>query len=198
MTSRAVHVASAALVFTFAPAALAAPRIADESGTPVKIVSSHVDTQVFIARGPVPSRPEEDPFEPIGVAPIDIKLAPGMYTMETVGPTQSVGHQTVLIDRWPTTIEVRTGDASVKTIGTILIATGVIAIVAGIVTVVTFGQGNDKNFNKFAVAIPLLVGGAAVTGIGIGMSFLGATNIAPAKQPTALPQGAMLNATLAF
>lgn len=190
--------APALLVLTLAPALHAEPKIADPDGTPVTIVSSHTDTEVFIARGPVNSRNAPEAFEPLGVAPVDVKLAPGTYTLESTGPTQSLGHQIITVDHWPVKIEIRTGDATVKTLGTILIALGVVSILAGIVVVVSFGQG-DKAFDKYPLAIPLLAGGAGAAGIGVGMSFLGATNIGPVLAPKpAAPTGAQAILSLRF
>jgi hypothetical protein len=189
-----------ALVASLAPKAAAqqAPSIADENGTPVTITSTHVDTTIYLAKGPVPRHPEVDSFEKIGIAPLTIKLAPGIYTIESDGPTQTMAHETLMIDRWPTTIEVRTGDAAVRTLGTVMVAAGVISIIAGIVVIATFGKGDSSNFDKYTVALPLLGVGAGVAGIGVGFSFWGATTVATSTPPGALPRGAMVNAGVRF
>ncbi len=184
------------LVFAIEVSVSGAPRIADEVGTPVTITSSHTDTVIYLAKGPVPSRSEPDLFEDVGVAPLQIKLAPGIYTVETSGPTQSTGHEVITVDRSPVTMHVRTGDAAVRTFGSILIAAGVVAIVAGIVVVASFSKG-DSSFDKYQFAIPFLAGGAAGAGIGVGMTFLGSTNVASANQ-TNVPKGAAVQAFLRF
>ena len=180
------------------------PKIEDAAGTVVTVTSDHTDTEIFVAKGPVPKHHEIDSFERVGVAPTQIKLAPGIYTFETEGPTQSSGHELVTVDRWPLDVKVKTGDATVKTFGTILLALGVVSIIGGIVVVATFGQG-DKQFDKYTLAIPMLAGGAGVIGIGVGLSFLGGTTIQqampPAAQPPpspAPPKAAQANLTLKF
>ncbi len=176
------------------------PKIEDPSGAPVTITSDHTDTEIFVAKGPVPRHHEIDTFERVGVAPTTVKLAPGIYTFETEGPTQSSGHELVTVDRWPMNVTVKTGDATVKTLGTILIALGVVSIVGGIVVVATFGQG-DKQFDKYTLAIPMLAGGAGVIGIGVGLSFLGGTSIQQATAPAAPPgppKAALANVALKF
>jgi hypothetical protein len=186
-------------VLAYAPIAAAQPKIADENGTPVHITANHNDTTILIAKGPVPKRAEPDPFERLGVAPIDIKLAPGIYTIETEGPTQSLGHETITVDRWPMNVEVRTGDAAVKTIGTVLLAVGTLAIITGIVVVASFGSGEGK-FDKYAYSIPFFVGGAVTATVGVGMIFLGATNVRAEtpKTPSSLPQGLGLQGFVRF
>jgi hypothetical protein len=174
---------------------MGAPKIADENGTPVHFESSHVGTTIYLAKGPVPRRAEPDPFEIVGVAPLDIKLAPGIYTIETEGPTQSTGHETIMIDRWPMTVQVKTGDAAVRSIGTVLLAAGTLAIITGIVIVASFGSG-EGNFNKYTFSIPFLAGGAAFAGVGVGMLFLGATNVSGQTPPAPRPAG--VQASLRF
>ena len=183
----AARVAPALFILAIAPSVRAEPpKIEDPDGTKLTITSDHTDTEIWVAKGPVPRHHEIDTFERIGIAPLELKLAPGIYTFETEGPTQSAGHETVTVDRWPMNVKVKTGDASVKGIGTILIALGVVSIIGGIVVVATFGQG-DKKFDKFTIAVPLLAAGAGVAGIGIGMSFLGATNVQATTPPTTAP-----------
>jgi hypothetical protein len=144
----------------------------------VTITSDHTDTIVFIAKGAVPSTVYPDPFENIGPAPVTVKLSPGLYTIETDGPTQTMGHETITVDRWPVNVQVRTGDAMVRTFGTIGIATGVLGILAGIVVLATFGHNESaQSSDKFTVAIPLLVGGGVFALGGVGLSFLGATHV---------------------
>jgi hypothetical protein len=182
------RLASALVVLAFAPAAAAEPKIADENGTPVHIESNHIETTIFIAKGPVPRRAEPDPFEKLGEAPVDIKLAPGIYTIETEGPTQSTGHETITVDRWPMTVKVKTGDAAVRSIGTVLLAAGVLGIITGIVIVASFGSGEGK-FDKYTFSIPFFLGGAAFAGVGVGMLFLGATNLSASTPPAPKPAG---------
>jgi hypothetical protein len=180
---------------TFTPLATATPKIADDSGTPVHIESNHGQTTVYIAKGPVPRRAEPDPFENLGLAPVDVKLAPGIYTIETEGPTQSTGHETLTVDRWPLDVKVKTGDAAVRSIGTVLLAAGVLGIITGIVIVASFGTGEGK-FDKYAFSIPFFAGGAAFAGVGVGMLFLGATNVSAQTPPA--PRATGVQAALHF
>jgi hypothetical protein len=191
------RIAPALLLMTFTPVAAAAPKIADENGTPVHIESSRPQTTVYIAKGPVPRRAEPDPFEILGVAPVDVKLAPGIYTIETEGPTQSTGHETITVDRWPLDVKVKTGDAAVRSIGMVLLAAGTLAIITGIVIVASFGSGEGK-FDKYTFSLPFFLGGAASAGIGVGMLFLGATNISAQMPPSQAPRGAGLQASVHF
>jgi hypothetical protein len=156
----------------------ATPKIEDENGTPVTITSDHTDTTIFIAKGAVPSTVYPDPFEKLGQAPVTVKLSPGLYTIESDGPTQTMGHETITVDRWPVKVQVRTGDATVRALGTVSIAAGVLAILSGIVVITTFGHNESaQNTNKYTVAIPLLVGGGILGLGGVGFSFLGATHV---------------------
>src|SRR5262249_4020326 len=152
---------------------------------------------VYIAKGPIPRRAQPDPFEAVGGAPIDLKLAPGIYTIETEGPTQSTGHETITVDRWPVTVRVKTRDAAVRSIGTVLPSAGVLGIITGIVIVASFGSGEGK-FDKYTFSIPFLAGGAAFAGIGVGMMFLGSTNVSAQTPPTQAPKPVGVQASLTF
>jgi hypothetical protein len=181
-------------LITFSRQATAAAKIEADNGTPVTFTSTRPDTEIFVAAGDVPDRAYPDPFENVGVAPLTLKLAPGLYTIETVGPTQSTVHETIMVDRWSRSYEVRPGDATVKTVGIVAIATGVVSILAGIIVAVSFGQG-DGSFNKFAIAIPLLVAGGGVTLGGVGLSILGTTRLKEQKDKPAPPSAAGLGPT---
>jgi hypothetical protein len=143
----------------------------------VSIISKDPATEIYVAHGDVPIGEMPDPYERLGVVPINIKLAAGTYSLETASPRQSTGHQRFVVEQGkPLVIEVRPGDASVKGIGAVVIGLGVVSIVLGIVVVVTFAP-NDSHFDRWGVGIPLALGGAVATGVGIGMTAFGATDM---------------------
>ncbi len=167
------------------PAPAQGPRIAYESGVEVTITSKDPATEVFLAHGDVPIGVFPDPFERIGLTPITIKLAAGTYSIETAAPTQSGSHERFMVEQGrPVHVEVHPGDANVKAVGAVLAGLGVASIVLGIIAIVSFSP-NDQTYNRFGIGLPLVIGGAAGCGIGVGMSFLGATTlkIGPATQP---------------
>ena len=165
-----------------APATLIAPspalaKIADAAGTPVTIGASNNDTWIFLAKGDVPENTLPDPFERVGVAPLEIRLAPGVYTLESGSPTSSTGRARFRVEQGhPFHIDVSNGDAMVKTFGAISIGTGIIAVLLGIVTIVSVSS-NDSHFNRYALGLPLLIGGGAASALGVGLSFAGATSV---------------------
>ncbi len=161
------------------------PKIAYDKGVEVRITSKDPSTEVFLAHGDVPIDTFPDPYERVGLAPLTIKLAAGTYSLETASPTQSTAHDRFMVEQGhPLDIEVRPGDANVKSIGAVLAGLGVVSIVLGVVAIVSFSP-NDSSYNRFGVGLPLIIGGAAGCGIGIGMTVLGATTVRvdPHAQP---------------
>lgn len=166
-----------------ATAAAAGPKIAYEGGVEVTITSKDPATEVFLAHGDVPGGTFPDPYERVGLAPLTIPLAPGTYSIETASPTQSTGHERFMVEQGrPLKLEVRPGDASVKSIGAVLAGLGVVSILLGVVAILSFSP-NDQNYNRFGIGLPLIGGGAGACGIGIGMTVLGATDVHVEKQP---------------
>jgi hypothetical protein len=158
-------------------------KIAYEKGVEVEITSKDPATEIFLAHGDVPGGTYPDPYERIGLAPITIKLAAGTYSIESASPTQSTGHDRFMVEQGkPLHIEVHGGDPNVKSVGAVLAGLGVVSIVLGVVSIVSFGP-NDSSFDRFGVGLPLIVGGAAGCGIGIGMTVLGATTVDVHAQP---------------
>jgi hypothetical protein len=160
-------------------------------GTQVEIVSKDVATEVFLARGDVPGGTLPDPFVRMGVVPVTVKLAPGIYTVETSSATSSMGHERIFVEQGsPLRVEVKSGDAMVKTIGTTLIGLGVVATVLGVVAIVSISP-HDENYNRFAIGLPLVIGGVAGAGLGWALVSAGSTSIvAPHLPPGAMPRGA--------
>ena len=164
------------------PATLVAPspalaKIADAAGTPVTIGASKNDTWIFLAKGDVPENTLPDPFERVGVAPLEIRLAPGVYTIESGSPTSSTGRARFRVEQGrPFHIDVSNGDSTVKTFGAVTIGTGIVAVLLGIVTIVSVSS-NDSHFNRYAIGLPLLIGGGVASAVGVGLSFAGATSV---------------------
>jgi hypothetical protein len=182
-----------------APAQHAGPQIAYEVGVEVTITSKDPATEIYLAHGDVPIGTYPDPYERIGLAPITIKLAAGTYSIETASPTQSTGHERFMVEQGrPQHIEVRPGDANVKAVGAVIAGLGVVSIVLGVVAIVSFSP-DDSSYNRFGIGLPLILGGAAGCGIGIGMTVLGATSVHVEHQPQpGRPVGAVPSMTFAF
>jgi hypothetical protein len=158
-----------------APASV--PQIESPGGVPVTVTSRGPSTEIFIAHGDVPAGAVPDPFERVGVAPLDLQLAPGTYTMETASPTASGGHQRFAIEAGaPMTVQVRPGDANVKGIGSVLIGLGVVSVLLGVVAIVSISP-DDSHYNRFGIGLPLLLGGAGGACLGVAMTALGSTDI---------------------
>lgn len=176
------------------PATPSAAKIADSAGTRVTITSSNLDTWIYLAKGDVPEGAVPDPFERIGVAPLEILLAPGVYTIESGNPTSSTGHTRFRVEQGQAlAIEIRNGDSMVKTLGAVFIATGIVAILLGVLTIVSIAP-HDESFHRYTIGVPLLAGGAISSAVGIGLTFAGATTF---KMPTS-NQATMGGITLSF
>jgi hypothetical protein len=195
--------AAAALACALAsPAALAGdpapmptpthPAIAYEPGTEVTFSSKDPATELYLAHGDVPVGAMPDPFERVGLTPLTIKLAAGTYSVETAGPTQSAGHERFMVEQGrPLHIEVRPGDANVKTFGTVIAGLGVVSVILGVVAILSFSP-NDSHYDRFGIGLPLILGGAAGCGIGVGMTALGATAVRVDHQPLPAPRAALV------
>jgi hypothetical protein len=169
-----------------------APAIASPDGVPVTFMSRSGSTVVYLAHGDVPENAEPDPFEKIGVVPVTIKLAPGTYTLETEGPTQSNGHQRFAVEHdSPLTVQIHPGDPSLKTFGSVLIALGVVSAALGVIAIVSISK-DDSHYDRWGIGLPLGIGGVAGAGIGFAMTAMGSTDVhvphlAPGTgQPSAL------------
>jgi hypothetical protein len=177
-----------------------APKIAYDGGVEVTIASKDPATEIYLAHGDVPIGAIPDPYERIGLAPITIKLAAGTYSLETASPTQSTGHERFMVEQGrPLHVEVRPGDANVKAVGAVIAGLGVVSIVLGIVAIVSFSP-NDSGYDRFGIGLPLIIGGAAGCGVGIGMTALGATavHVDHAPQPAHSAAVAIPALTLVF
>ena len=172
-------------------AARATAALEDPGGVPVTFVCKDPSMEIFLARGDVPAGAVPDPFVRVGLAPLTLHLAPGKYSIETASPTTSTGHDHFEVEHdSPLTVEVRPGDATVKVLGEGLVVLGVVALVLGIVAVMSISP-NDQHYDRFAVGLPLAIGGAAGVGVGVGMIFLGSTEISvPHLPPGMAPKGA--------
>lgn len=164
-------------------------------GVAVAITSKDPSTEVYIAHGDVPGGAVPDPFERVGLTPVTLKLAPGTYTLESSSPTASTGHERFMVEQGrPLSIDVRSGNAGVRTIGGVLAGLGIVAMLLGVVAIVSF-TSNDAHYNRFGIALPLLFAGAGGTGIGVTMAVAGATDVhvrlqdrpAPARPTSVVP-----------
>ena len=166
------------------------PKIEDQAGVPVTFTSEDRTMRVYIAHGDVPERAMPDPYEKLPELPFTVRLAPGTYTMEAESQTASTAHEHVFVEREaPMTVRIRGGNAMVKSFGTVFIAAGVVATILGIVAIVSIAP-NDQSFNRWAVGLPLSIGGVALAGLGVGMTALGSTNVdAPRLPPGGAPRG---------
>jgi hypothetical protein len=172
------------------------PHIALADGQLVTITTTQRDAVVYLAKGNIPPNAAPDAFENVGAAPVTLHLAPGNYTIEIGGPTISDGHATFAVRDAPLRIEVRPGNATVKTFGGVLIALGASAVIAGIIVLITYTQ-KEGSFDKAAIAIPLLASGVGVGLGGVGLTVVGTTKIdvprtagiAPSNGGLSLPMG---------
>ncbi len=172
------------------------PVIEDPGGTPVTFTSSDVAMRVYVAHGDIRGTVLPDPYEKLPPLPYTVKLAPGTYTVEAESPNASTGHERVIVEHdSPLTVEVHSGNASVKAFGGVFIAIGIVSVILGIVSIASISP-NDQNFNRWGVGIPLVAGGLGLGGLGIGMTVAGSTDIvaphhAPGRAVTS-PAGAGL------
>lgn len=166
-----------AAALAWASSANAAPKIEDPNGTPVTITATKPDTVIFLAHGDVGEGAPTREFERLGLTPITIRLAPGVYTVEADEPSSTLGHARFSVDQGrPLQVDVRNGNATVRGLGSAIVGLGTIAVLLGVVAAVTIGP-NDKDYNRWGIAIPLLAGGVAGIGVGVGFLALGATNV---------------------
>jgi hypothetical protein len=169
------------------------PEVASPDGVPVTFLSKSASTRIYVAHGDYGDRPDPDPFKKVGMAPVTVRLPPGTYTVETEGPTQSNGHQRFVVEHdAPLTVQVHPGDPSLKTVGGILIALGVVSIALGIVTILSISK-DDSHFDRWGIGLPLCIGGAAGAGLGWGVTAAGSTDVdAPHLPPGGLAHPAAL------
>jgi hypothetical protein len=170
------------------PASIEAP-----DGVPVTFTCDDPAMRIYLAHGEVGAHADPDPFVRVGRTPITIRLAPGTYSIEAESPTSSTGHDRFLVEpNSPMRIEVRPGNASVKTFGSVFIALGVVATLLGVVALVSI-SASDTHYNRWGIGLPLVIGGPAVGVLGYGMTALGSTDIHVPLQP---PGGAPSRASL--
>ena len=94
----------------------------------------------------------------------------------------------------PIDIEVRNGDAMVRTFGDLLVALGVTSIVLGVLTATALAP-HDSTYNRWAISLPLLGVGAGSSVVGIGMIAAGSTTF---KMPVSAEQARLWGVTLRF
>jgi hypothetical protein len=151
--------------------------IATPDGTLITITSTTRATTIYLAHGDVPAGTLPDPFERMGIAPLTVSLPPGTYTIEATGPSSSDGRTVFSVEASaPMTVEVHAGDASVRTVGSVLIGLGIVSTLLGVFAIVSI-SADDKHYNRWGIGLPLVLGGLGGTGIGIAMTSLGATDI---------------------
>jgi hypothetical protein len=193
--SSALGLAWVAALCAIGEGAGAAPKIEDPNGTVVRVTASKIDTTIYISRGNTPSDPLIDTYERIGIAPVSIKLAPGVYSLESSTPTASMGYTRFMVEQnKPIDIDVRNGDAMVRTFGDVLVALGVSSMILGVLTATALAP-HDSSYNRWAISLPLLGAGAGGTAVGIGMIAAGSTTF---KMPVSAEQARMWGVTLLF
>jgi len=161
----------------FAQASPAVQTLEAADGVAVTFTSKDVSTVIYLAHGDVPVGATPDPFERAGVVPLTVKLPPGTYTVESTSPTATSGHQRFAVEQGrPLSIEVHAGNAGLKTIGGVFLGLGVVSMLLGVVAIVSF-SGNDSNYNRFGIGLPLLLGGGGVAGVGLVMAATGGTDL---------------------
>jgi hypothetical protein len=157
--------------------------IESPDGVPVTFACDDPAMRIYLAHGEVAAHADPDPFVRVGQAPLTLRLAPGTYTIEAESPTSSTGHDRFLVEpNAPMRIEVRPGNASVKTVGAVFIGLGVIATVLGVVALVSI-SASDSHYNRWGIGLPLVIGGPAVGVLGWGMTALGSTDIQVPRLP---------------
>ena len=172
------------------------PVIEDAAGTPVTFDSSDYAMRVYLAKGDVRDASMiPDPFEKLPPLPCTVRLAPGTYTAEAESPNASTGHQRFVVEHdAPLKVVVHSGNASVKAFGAVFIGLGIVSTILGIVSIISIAP-NDSSFNRWAVGLPLTLGGIGVGGLGVGMTFLGSTEI---DAPHAPPGGRVKSVALSW
>ncbi len=157
-------------------------------GVPVRFESSDPAMRIYLAHGDVGPFEPGVPYARVGLAPLTLRLPPGTYTIEAESPTSSTGHGRFLVEpETPLRVEVRPGSAAVKTVGSMFIALGVVATVLGVVALVSITP-SDQHFNRWAVGLPLTLGGVGVGDHGYGMAALGTTDVRVPIVPPGTPK----------
>ena len=177
VASTATATATATSTSTATPSGPKRPGIESADGVPVTFTSPDVAMHVYLAKGDVPSGAYPDPFERLPPLPYTVRLAPGTYTVEAQSPRASTGHERIVVESGsPMSVDVRGGDAMVKTFGTIFTAAGIVSTILGVVWIVSIAP-SDSHYDRWGVGLPLILAGVGVGGLGIGMTFAGSTNI---------------------
>jgi len=172
--------------------------VAAGTGTPVRVTATEPGVHVFVARGDVDANGADDPFEDEGPAPLTIELAPGTYTFETGSPTTTTGHEVIRVGASPIDVRVQAGNGATRLAGSITMALGAIAAIAGVVVLASI-SANDENFPRLPVSLPLIFGGAAVFGGGYALTRAARTTLTtapgvpvpPASVAPAAPQATL-------
>jgi hypothetical protein len=173
------------------------PLLESPDGVPVTFTANDPSMRIYLARGDVPSSAPPGAYTRVGVAPVTLRLAPGTYTVEAESPNASTGHERMLVEpAAPMRVDVRSGNAVVKTTAGVLIGLGVVAAILGVVAIVSI-SANDSRYDRFGIGLPLIFSGAGAAGIGFGMTALGSTDVhvprlPPGGAPHPPPTGAVL------
>ena len=90
--------------------------------------------RVYLAKGDVRGSMIPNPFEKLPPLPCTVRLAPGTYTAEAESPNASTGHERFAVEHdAPIKVDVRSGNASVKSFGGVFIGLGIVSTILGIV-----------------------------------------------------------------
>jgi hypothetical protein len=152
------------------PAPAPAPPFLQETGTALEFDSTKPLISVYLAPGVIedttPRYP--DPFFKIGRTPITVKVAPGTYTVNVESPDTPVATTIVRVGAQPVHVRVKAGNDGTRGLGTLLLAGGATALLAGLVLELSYSPA-PNGISKSKIAIPLFaIGGAGVAG---GLTF---------------------------
>jgi hypothetical protein len=159
-----------------AASAPAAPAFIQPTGTPVEIEATRPLISVFIAPGSfedtTPHYP--DPFVKIGRTPIKTKLVPGVYTLSAESPEIPVGSTIVHVGSEPVHVRVKAGSDGMRGLGTLLLAAGATAVLAGVVVELSYTKA-PNGISKSKIAVPLFAVGGAGVASGLTLYLLSST-----------------------
>jgi hypothetical protein len=155
------------------------PFVQPATGTPVEFDSDRPLVSVFVAPGLIsdtrPSYP--DPFVKLGRTPMTTKLAPGTYTVTAESPDITSGSAVFQVGTQPVHVRVKTGSSDMRTTGTLVLAAGIVSLLAAILVEATYSPTLQGDIPKAKIAVPLFVVGGVGIGGGLALYFSSGTTI---------------------
>jgi len=133
------------------------PFVQPDTGTLVEFDSDRPLVSVFVAPGLLdetgPSYP--DPFFKLGRTPLATKLAPGTYTVTAESPDITNGSTVFQVGTQPVHVRIRSGSSDMRTTGTLLLATGIVGLIAAILVEATYSPTLPNDIAKSKIAVPV-------------------------------------------